>query len=164
MIIRRAIETDAPGIAAVIHTMKELHSITAGVNSETTTAKITGNLRHAATSDSTISVAETADGAIVGYCAVHWVPFLFFAGGEAYVTELFVRPGDSDQGIGSRLLDEVIAEARRRGCSRVSLLNGRNSEAYRRGFYAMRGWMERDRMANFVLSLGEPPPCSTAPT
>jgi GNAT superfamily N-acetyltransferase len=100
-----------------------------------------------------ILVAENGDGEIAGYCAVHWVPFLFLSGGEAYITELFVRPADSGKRIGTSLLDQVIAEARRRGCARVSLLNGRDSEAYRRNFYAQRGWIERDRLANFVFPL-----------
>jgi GNAT superfamily N-acetyltransferase len=133
--------------------MVELRS----VFSETTAATartVEQNLQLAVgTETSMILVAEKADGQIAGYCAVHWVPFLFQPGGEAYVTELFVRPADTGKRIGTSLLDHVIAEARRRGCARISLLNGRDSEAYRRNFYAQRGWIERDRMSNFVFPL-----------
>ena len=157
MIIRIAHENDAPGIAAIVHAMPELRAVAAGTL-EATAEKITRNLGQAITTGtSTAYVAENATGGIAGYCAVHWVPFLFLAGGEAYVTELFVHPEESGRGVGSRLLDTVVGEARRRGCARVSLLNGRNGEAYRRGFYAKRGWTERDRMANFVLNLEAPP-------
>jgi len=33
------------------------------------------------------------------------------------------------------------------------LLNGRDSEAYKRNFYPQRGWVERERMANFIFPL-----------
>jgi len=153
MNIRTATEGDAGGIAELLHTIVEIRSVFS--ESHAATAKNVGlNLQSAAKSGtSMILVAENPDGQIAGYCAVHWVPFLFLSGGEAYVTELFVRPPDTGKRIGTSLLDHVIAEARRRGCARVSLLNGRDSEAYRRNFYAQRGWIERDRLANFVFPL-----------
>jgi len=155
MKIREATENDASGIAAVVHAMKQLQSV-APASAATTAERIEGNLRQAkSTGSSTIYVAETPDQALAGYCAVHWVPFLFLAGGEAYVTELFVCPADSGRGLGSRLLESVVQEARRRGCSRVSLLNGRDGESYGRGFYAKRGWVERAGMANFIFPLAE---------
>ncbi len=143
-------------MAAVVHAMSEVHSV-ASESVAATAGKMEHNLRQAAASGcSTAYVAETPGGEIAGYCAVHWVAFLFFSGGEAYVTELFVRPRDSGKGVGTKLLDTVVAEARERGCSRLSLLNGRDSEAYRRGFYARRGWIEREGMANFILPLANP--------
>jgi hypothetical protein len=36
------------------------------------------------------------------------------------------------------------------------LVNGRSRESYRRAYYAARGWIEREDVANFVLVL-EPP-------
>jgi GNAT superfamily N-acetyltransferase len=90
---------------------------------------------------------------IIGYAAVHWVPLLFLAGGEAYVTELFVHPSHSGHGVGSTLLDTIVTEAKRRGCARVSLMNGRDVESYRREFYKKRGWIERSWMANFILRI-----------
>jgi GNAT superfamily N-acetyltransferase len=153
MRIRIAAESDASGIAEVVHAMQELHSV-AQRPIETTAQTIQENLRRMSAGDgSTAYVAEDAAGTVIGYCAVHWVPFLFFAGGEAYITELFVRPSHAGKGVGSELLETVIAEAKRRQCSRLSLLNGRDGQAYGRGFYKKRGWVERDRMANFVLPL-----------
>jgi len=153
MRIREANEHDASGIAALLHAMADIRSI-ASEPAETTAMNVKANLRLASVSAaSTVLVAESSEGSIAGYCAVHWVPFLFFAGGEAYITELFVRPEHSGHGIGSALLDTVIADARKRGCARLSLLNGRDGESYRRNFYAERGWVERDRMANFVFPL-----------
>jgi hypothetical protein len=63
-----------------------------------------------------------------------------------------VRQRDRSAGAGSALLDEVRRRALLKGCSRLSLLNGRQGEAYRRGFYANRHWKERE-MANFVQLL-----------
>jgi len=153
MNVRNATEADAPAIATLLRAMPDLRSVASGTLDETK-QKWQPNLRAAVTSTtSTILVAETAEGKIAGYCAVHWVPFLFLAGGEGYVTELFVHPDNSGNGIGSKLLDSVIAEARERGCARLSLLNGRDGESYKRNFYAQRGWIERDRMANFIFPL-----------
>jgi len=151
MTIREATDRDAPGIAAILITMEI--SALASHSLESIVAIIAQNLSRAATSNSTALVAESPQGEITGYCAVHWVPFLFMRGGEAYVTELFIRRSDSGKGVGTMLLDTIVASARRRGCSRLSLLNGRDSDAYRRGFYAKNGWTERDRMANFILRL-----------
>jgi len=162
MKIRKATERDAPAIAALLHTLPDLRSIVSELPA-TTAKKIETNLRLAtASSTSTILVAETDAAAIAGYCAVHWVPFLFFAGGEGYVSEVFVRASDSGNGIGTRLLDTVIAEARQRGCTRLSLLNGRNGESYRRNFYAQRGWIEREPMANFVFPLTHSAPAASS--
>jgi N-acetylglutamate synthase-like GNAT family acetyltransferase len=153
MNIRKATEADAPAIASLLHMMVELRRILTGPV-EATAANVARNLQAAVHSTTTaIYIAETAEGEITGYCAVHWVPFLFLKGGEAYVTELWVRSQESGKGIGTKLLDLITAEARDRGCSRVSLLNGMDSEAYHRQFYAKRGWTERKRMANFIYPL-----------
>jgi GNAT superfamily N-acetyltransferase len=151
--IRPGNEHDAAGIAAVLHAMGDLRSLISE-SVAATAGRVERNLQVAAASGASAAfVAEFTGGEIAGYCAVHWVPFLFFAGGEAYITELFVRPGDLGKGVGSRLLHTVVDEARRRGCSRLTLLNGRDSETYRRNFYAQRGWIERERMANFIFPL-----------
>jgi ribosomal protein S18 acetylase RimI-like enzyme len=153
MQIREATEADAPAIAAVLHDITELHSVT-NCSVEQTCARVAQALSIAVpSSSSVVLVAVIADGAIAGYCSVHWTPFLFFDGPEGYITELFVRQRDRSAGVGTALLDEVRRRAELKGCSRLSLLNGRNGEAYQRGFYARRQWQERERMANFILPL-----------
>lgn len=136
--------------------MGELRSV-AQQSLETTTRTVFSNLERLSSGCSTAYVAEESQGEIVGYGAVHWTPFLFLPGGEAYVTELFVRPSAAGNRVGSAILETIVAEAEHRGCSRVSLLNGRDGESYRRAFYKKRGWVERDRMANFVLSIPRKP-------
>ena len=90
---------------------------------------------------------------ILGYVSVHWLPYLLNRGPEGYVSELFIRPSARGQGIGSALLDTAIAEARRRGCDRMRLLNMRHRESYLRGFYKKHGWEEREDAATFQLAL-----------
>lgn len=153
MLIREAAESDAQGIAAVLHDIKELHSVTNCTTEQTCTRVARGLATAVPSPSSVVLVAVADDGTLVGYCAVHWVPFLFFDGPEGYVTELFVRQSDRSAGAGTALLDEVRRRAELRDCSRLSLLNGRNGEAYQRGFYAKRQWQERERMANFILPL-----------
>jgi GNAT superfamily N-acetyltransferase len=144
--------------------MNELSSV-AQQPSENTARTIRANLeRVEASGSSTAYVAEVLEGTIIGYAAVHWVPFLFLPGGEAYLTELFVRPSHSGKGVGSNLLETVVTEPQRRSCARVLLLNGRDVESYRRGFYKTRGWIERPGMANFVLPIAEKPNKAPEPT
>lgn len=100
-----------------------------------------------------IYVAELSQDKIAGYGSVHWLPYLFMAGPEGYVSELFVRAEARAQGVGRRLLETIEDEARRRGCQRLSLINLRNRESYRRQFYPKSGWHERGEAANFVYNL-----------
>lgn len=155
MNFRQAGSDDASAIAAVLHD-SDLKSIR-GESPETTAENVAGNLQQVMDGESSaVFVAETPDNQLAGYCAVHHVPFVFLPGGEAYISELFVRPQWSGQGIGSKLLELAIEAARRWGCARVSLLNRRDRESYRRGFYAKHGFQEREQLANFVLPLNSP--------
>src|SRR5687768_3179166 len=117
MRIRPATDDDAAGIAAVVQAMYELRSV-AQQSGDAMASTIKVNLkRMAECGSSTAYVAEEPAGTVVGYGAVHWVPLLFFTGGEAYVTELFIRPSDAGKGAGSNLLETIVSEAKRRGCA-----------------------------------------------
>ncbi|MBN1572179.1 MAG: GNAT family N-acetyltransferase [Deltaproteobacteria bacterium] len=98
-------------------------------------------------------VAVDKTGEVVGYSAVHWLSYLVFGGTEGYVAELYVREDLRDRGVGGRLLDEVVAEAKSRGCVRLMLVNKQKRESYKRGFYKKQGWVEREDAANFVYPL-----------
>ena len=95
-------------------------------------------------------VAESDKREIKGYVSVHWLPYLFMAGPEGYVSELFVHGSARGEGIGRQLLDLVHDEARQRGCHRLSLINLRTRESYQRRFYIKAGWRERSEAANFI--------------
>lgn len=99
------------------------------------------------------NVPEKVSSAVLGYIAVHWLPYLFLASPEGYISELFVHSDYYGRGIGQCLLNMVLAEAADRGCSRLMLVNSKNRESYQRRFYVKQGWQERDNVANFVYPL-----------
>jgi GNAT superfamily N-acetyltransferase len=106
-----------------------------------------------ADSSHSLFVAEASEGSIVGYGSVHWLPYLFMRGPEGYVSELFVRESARGQGVGKQLLQAIDAEARARGCVRLSLINLRGRESYQRQFYVKAGWEERGEAANFIYRI-----------
>ncbi len=117
-------------------------------------AHVAGHLaRCLASSEHLLLVAEDSRGQVVGYANVHWLPYLFKPGPEAYVSELFVRQDRTGQGVGRALLAALESEARSRGCCQLMLVNNRDRQSYQRGFYRKQGWQERDNMANFALPL-----------
>ena len=99
-----------------------------------------------------IYVAES-DQKIIGYVSAHWLPYLFLRGSEGYISELFVRDSARGQGVGRDLLARIEAEAKARGCHRLSLINFRGRESYQRLFYVKAGWQERAEASNFLRVL-----------
>jgi GNAT superfamily N-acetyltransferase len=99
-----------------------------------------------------VFIAELG-GRVVGYAVVYWQQLLF-SSKEGYVSELFIRSDASGQGIGTALLETIKSEAISRGCGRLTLVNIKERESYRRGFYASRGWEEKSNTVRFALNLG----------
>ncbi len=156
-VIRRAEPSDADAIADLLRALNTFHALE-GMPPEAVRAQVTRNLdRCLADSSHSVYVAVEAGGSIAGYAAVHWLPYLFLPGPEGFVSELFVDEAARGQEIGTQLLEVVKREAAGRDCSRLSLLNMRQRESYRRGFYGKRGWEERPEAANFILRLSPPP-------
>jgi GNAT superfamily N-acetyltransferase len=104
---------------------------------------------------STLLVSVTDEGSISGYGSVHWIPSLILPGIEGYVSELFVSPAHRGNGIGDSMLKEIERLAISRNCYRLSLLNMKDKESYRRGFYAKRNWEERQNAANMVKRIAK---------
>lgn len=155
IMVRQAQESDAPGIALVLRELGWFDHL-ADESEEETSARVIDRLKLAHSDQShTIYVAEGADGHVMGYCAVHWLPLMLLQGLEGYISELFIREINRGQGIGTLLLESVQHDARARGCSRLTLLNMRKRESYHREFYLKKGWLEREGAANFVLNLSE---------
>ena len=151
--IHKAETTDVPAIVDLLRSL----GLFAHMNEETpqtTQKRVSRHLALCTTDDShLILVARTSSGEVAGYCAVHWLPYLILPGPEGYVSELFIKESFRGQGIGSQLLESIKAEAQKRGCSRLMLLNMRKRESYQRQFYSKQGWEERPDAANFVLPL-----------
>ena len=148
--IRQAIKGDAAAIAQILHEMGWFSNL-ASESSAQTVARIERFLPDGpAAAHHSVYVAESDEVEVVGYTAVHWLPYFFMTGPEGHVSELFVSAASRGQGIGGQLLAAVQAEAQARGCARLSLLNGRHRESFQRQFYEKMGWEERPLMANFV--------------
>ena len=95
------------------------------------------------------------NGKVLGYSAMHCVPFMILNGSglEVYISELFVHPDCRGQGIGDKLLAQMETEAREKGAYRLLLNNFTDHESYKRQFYAKRGWEPRQGAVNFVKVL-----------
>ncbi|MEZ4646620.1 MAG: GNAT family N-acetyltransferase [Chloroflexota bacterium] len=150
--IRAAHLDDATAVAAILRETNWFAHMAAESAAETA-VRVRRFLQDCLRDDSHAIYVAVSAGEVVGYTAVHWLPYLFMTGPEGYVSELFVRPQARGLGVGRQLLDAVYAEAATRGCSRLSLLNGRQRESYQRQFYEKQGWEERPFMANFVRKL-----------
>lgn len=151
--IRKAKITDVPAISDLLRSL----NLFAPINNEeakSTQQLVQKHFELCISDDShLVLVAQTANGEITGYCAVHWLPYLILAGPEGYVSELFLDEEFRGQGIGNNLLEAIKVEAQNRGCSRLMLLNIRNRDSYKRQFYSKHGWEERPDAANFVFQL-----------
>jgi len=151
--IRKGRPEDAAGLGEVLRSVDWLTSIIE-MTVEGLQAQISRGLELSLTDGShLLLVAETGAGRLLGYAAVHWLPCLFLEGGEGYVSEVFVHKAARGTGIGTQLIESIKVEARKRGCSRLMLINGRTRESYQRGFCKKRGWREREHMANFIYEL-----------
>jgi len=151
--MRSAIPDDVPAIAAILRGLGWFPLITSEPTTDAET-RIIQHLRMCLADEShTVLVGESAEGAIQGYVAVHWLPYLILAGPEGYVSELFVTESARGAGLGTKLLEAVKDMAISRGCSRLMPVNRKTRESYQRGFYRKLGWEEREEFANFVLHL-----------
>lgn len=101
--------------------------------------------------DHTVLVAEL-EGRVSGFIAVHWTHNLR-QGIDGFVSDLFVASDLRGAGAGTALIDAIKRIAHARGGQRLVLFNGKNSEAYARGFYPKLGFAEHDELACFILEL-----------
>lgn len=105
------------------------------------------------TEDNALLLVGEVDDQVVGYVHGEIVTYLLFAGREMLVSELFVREAARDRGVGTALLAAIEAEAVKRKCFRISVLNSRERQSYKRGFYPALGYEERSQTANFTKRL-----------
>lgn len=103
--------------------------------------------------ESALLLVAEIGGEVVGYIHGEVVTYLLFAGREMLVSELFVHDKARSKGVGSALLSSIEAEAVRRKCFRISVLNSRERESYKRGFYPRLGYEERSQVAHFTKRL-----------
>ena len=133
---------DAGSLAAFLSRVNSLSDVS---DTEALLSRLVGCDHH------TVLVAKKRD-SLVGYTAVHWIPFPLYGGTEGYISELFIDDSIQGHGIGSRLLSRITEEARARKFFRLMLDNVRSTVSYHRGFYKKQGFVERDA-SNFVKEL-----------
>lgn len=155
--IRNAQPSDAPALADLVREIGFFAAINAEP-AQATAERMPHILAQNLANDShsiyvAVDDADADPDRLLGYLSVHWLPYLIHTGPEGYISELFIREAARGQGIGTALLDVAVAEARRRGCDRMMLVNMRQRESYQREFYKKHGWEERENAANFILTL-----------
>jgi GNAT superfamily N-acetyltransferase len=105
------------------------------------------------TEENALLLVAELNGRMVGYTHGEIVTYLLFAGREMLVSELFVRESVRGRGVGTALLNAIESAAVREKCFRISVLNSRERESYKRGFYPSLGYEERPHTANFTKRL-----------
>lgn len=103
--------------------------------------------------ESALLLVAELGGRVMGYVHGEIVTYLLFAGREMLVSELFVRTESRGKGVGTALMAAIEAEAVKHKCFRISVLNSRERESYKRGFYPALGYEERAQTANFTKRL-----------
>lgn len=151
--VRPARVEDAAALAALLTSVGIFeHILPAGTAART--ARVADNLKRLIGVPGHDTLIADIDGRrAVGYLNMHCQPCLTLDGEEGFVSELFIHADCQGAGVGSALLAEAERLARARGWWRLHLVNHRERESYRRGFYAAHGWQERTPMADFVLLL-----------
>lgn len=153
ILVRKAVVRDAQQLAKLLQGIGWFDAFSNREFADSA-AQVEIQLRRCLADEShSIYVAESPRGEVAGYGSVHWLPYLFMSGPEGYISELFVRDDARGHGVGSQLLKLIEAEARARGCQRLSLINLRSRESYQRRFYLKAGWQERSDAANFVFTI-----------
>jgi ribosomal protein S18 acetylase RimI-like enzyme len=106
-------------------------------------------LDHLGYDDATIFVAEE-DGIVAGIASLWLRPRLNWVTLEAWVPDLFVDAAYRRLGLGRALLEACAAEARRRGCHRLTLAS-RHHRKEAHLLYEALGFVEAGR--HYVLEL-----------
>jgi hypothetical protein len=87
--IRKATDQDTPEIAELLRTM-DLFAYINAESPQATLDHVSRHLRLCQADDShSVYVAQHPGGEILGYGAVHWLPYLLLPGPEGYVSDFF---------------------------------------------------------------------------
>ena len=84
------------------------------------------------------------DTKVLGYVVMTMKHSMEFGGPDAFIEDLFVRPGARRQGVGKALLDALFAECRKRGVLAVHVEVGHDNDAAG-GLYEALGMRSDDR-------------------
>ncbi len=153
--IREAYQKDAEAIATILYELGLFEHVNNELPAVTEHKIALRLLQGYHDRCNTVLVAEQGNEQTVGYIAAHWFPNLMRGSVDGYVSELFVSPRAAGHGVGSLLLDAIHERAVKRGCTRLLLMNRRDRESYKRGFYSKHGWQEMPEAAYFIYHVDE---------
>lgn len=105
------------------------------------------------TEENALLLVAEISGRMVGYIHGETMTYLLFAGREMVISEVFVVREARGQGVGKALMAAIEAEAVRHKCFRISVMNSRERESYKRDFYPSQGYEERAQTAIFSKRL-----------
>ena len=105
------------------------------------------------TEENALLLVAEISGRMVGYIHGETMTYLLFAGREMVISEVFVVQKARGQGVGKALMAAIEAEAVRHKCFRISVMNSRERESYKRDFYPSQGYEERTQTAIFSKRL-----------
>ena len=105
------------------------------------------------TEETALLLVAEINGKVGGYIHGQTMTYLLFAGSEMMITEVFVREKYRDKGVGKALMIAMEAEAAKQKCFRISVMNSRQRDSYKRNFYPSQGYDERDQTAVFSKRL-----------
>ena len=109
--IRKAEGADVPALVDILRSLDIFPHIVAETY-QTTKDRVNRHLSLCISNDGHLILIaqDSLSGEIVGYTAVHWIPYLILAGPEGYVSELFIKQDFRGHGIGTRLIDAAKIE------------------------------------------------------
>jgi ribosomal protein S18 acetylase RimI-like enzyme len=96
-------------------------------------------------------VAQDALHGVMGYIIIQWLTETWSEFSEAFISNFYVKIVCRQKGIGGSLLNQAIAEAKKRRCSRLFLESNRNNLTYEAQYYQNRGFNERSDLVIFEL-------------
>jgi predicted N-acetyltransferase YhbS len=105
------------------------------------------------TEDNALLLVAELDDVVAGYVHGETMTYLLFAGREMLISEVFVREEARGRGVGRALVGAIEQAAVQRKCFRVSVLNSRERESYKRSFYPSLGYEERPQTALYTKRL-----------
>ncbi|GMR21165.1 MAG: hypothetical protein BMS9Abin36_1764 [Gammaproteobacteria bacterium] len=103
--------------------------------------------------ENTLLRVAVLDNKVMGYIHGEIMAYLLFAGREMMITEVFVREKARGMGVGKALMAAMEIQAVENKCFRISVMNSRERESYKRGFYPSLSYEERNQTAFFSKRL-----------
>ena len=138
LVIRTSREDDLP---AVLILMNQLSNFTQGEERFELEHLQKLHLEMSNQPDFYYNLVCEKQGKIVGFLSLIFYRTLYHRGGTALINELIIDEGQRGQGLGGRLIERAVAEARRRGMDEIEVGTEKSNLAAQK-FYRQAGFDE----------------------